>query len=89
MTQTCALLMSQTREKRSSTNAKGCNAVGWTIMGLRQRTGPRKMFWYLVDFEHTNNKWKYKKCNQAPSHITMLDSSHKQVTIQQLEPSEA
>jgi len=50
---------------------------------------PEKCFWYLVDFEYTNNRWKYKKCNQAPSQITMLDSSCKQVTIQWLEPSEA
>jgi len=50
---------------------------------------PEKCFWYLVDFEYTNNKWKYKKCNQAPSQITMLDSSRKQVTIQWLKPSEA
>jgi len=50
---------------------------------------PEKCFWYLIDFEYTNNRWKYKKSNQAPGQITMLDSTRKQVTIQRLEPSEA
>jgi len=51
---------------------------------------PEKCFWYLVDFKYAkNNKWKYKKCNQAPGKITMLDSTCKQVTIQRLKPSEA
>jgi len=50
---------------------------------------PEKCFWYLIDFEYANNKWKYKKSNQAQGKITMLDSTRKQVTIQRLEPSEA
>jgi len=46
-----------------------------------------KCFWYLVDFENTNNKWKYKTINKSPSKLQLLDSSRKTVTIQWLEPS--
>ncbi len=45
--------------------------------GLLHATGgalvPEKCFWYLVAFEHSNNRWKYLKCNQAPGNITILD----------------
>jgi len=61
--------------------------------GLLQATGgvlvPEKCFWYLVKFEHTNSKWSYKKCNQVPGSISLLDSDHQQVPIQRLEPLEA
>jgi len=50
---------------------------------------PEKCFWYLVKFKHTNNKWSYKKCNQLPSSISLLDTDHQQVSIQRLEPLEA
>jgi len=61
--------------------------------GLLQAMGGvlvlEKCFWYLVKFELMNNKWSYKKCNQVPGSISLLDSDCQQVTSQQLEPSEA
>jgi len=61
--------------------------------GLLRATGgtsvPEKCFWYLVDFEITNNKWKYKRITKSLGEIHFLDSARQQVTIQCLKPSEA
>ncbi len=61
--------------------------------GLLRATGgalvPEKCFWYLVAFEHSNNKWKYLKCNQAPGNITILDTDRHPNLVQRLEPYEA
>jgi len=48
-----------------------------------------KCFWYLIDFEYSNNKWTYKHCNQVPGSISILDMDCWQVTMQWLEPSKA
>jgi len=48
-----------------------------------------KCFWYLIDFECSSNKWKYKQCHQIPGSISILDTDCWQVTIQRLEPSKA
>jgi len=50
---------------------------------------PEKCFWYFIDFKLNNNKWTYKKCNQVPGSISILDTDRQQVTIQRLETSEA
>jgi len=47
-----------------------------------------KCFWYLVAFEHKNNKWQYLKRHQLPSSISLLDTD-RGMTIQCLKPSEA
>jgi len=61
--------------------------------GLLRATGGalvlEKCFWYLIDFVHSNNKWTYKTGNQAPGSLSILDTDHRQVHIQRLEPSEA
>jgi len=61
--------------------------------GLLQATGgalvPKKCLWYLVKFKHKNNNWSYKKCNQVPGSISLLDLDCQQVTIQRLELLEA
>jgi len=48
-----------------------------------------KCFWYLIDFECSNNKWKYQQCHQVPGSISILDTDCQQVTIQWLETSKA
>ncbi len=61
--------------------------------GLLRATGgalvPEKCFWYFIDFKLNNNKWTYKKRNQVPGSISILDSDRRQVIIQRLETSEA
>jgi len=61
--------------------------------GLLRATGgalvPEKCFWYLVVFEHKNNKWHYLKQQQLPGTISLLDTDRHWITIQQLGPSEA
>ncbi len=61
--------------------------------GLLRATGgalvPEKCFWYLVAFEHSNNKWKYLQCNQAPGSLTILDTDRRPNLVQRLEPHEA
>jgi len=50
---------------------------------------PEKCFWYLVDFENKNNKWRYKTITQALGEINLLDTAWHQSVIQRLRPSEA
>jgi len=61
--------------------------------GLLRATGGalvlEKCFWYLIDFAHLNNKWTYKTSNQSPGSLSILDTDHRQVTIQRLKTSEA
>jgi len=34
---------------------------------------PEKCLWYLVDFENTNNKWKYKMINKSPGKLHQME----------------
>jgi len=70
-------------------HSKCFDPLGRVVVGDGRSAGPQKCFWYLVNFDFTNNKWTYKQCHQVSGSIPILDTDHCQVTIQCLEPSEA
>jgi len=61
--------------------------------GLLQATGgtlvPMKCFWYLIDFQCTNNVQHYITSMQKPGTLSIKDNSQQQVPIPQLEAQEA
>jgi len=61
--------------------------------GLLQATGgaliPTKCFWYLIDFQCAQNKWKYVTKHQKPGELSIKDDHHHQVEIPCLEPHKA
>ncbi len=61
--------------------------------GLLRATGralvPSKCFWYLVDFQFTNNSWKYITKQQHPSELWIKDDKQHWVAIPCLETHKA
>jgi len=50
---------------------------------------PTKYFWYLIDFQFTNNAWHYITKPQKPGKLTIKDDMQRWVAILHLEAHEA
>jgi len=49
---------------------------------------PSKCFWYLIDFQFTNNSWKYVTNHQHPGELSIKDDRQQWVVIHWLETNE-
>ena len=50
---------------------------------------PDKSYWYMLDYKHSGNQWKYKSIKQLPGEITVKVSDGTRQTLLRLEPNEA
>ena len=60
--------------------------------GLRATGGalvPSKSHWYLIDFRWTGTTWTYRKIQDMPGELSILDTNGRRVTLDRHEPQVA
>jgi hypothetical protein len=61
-----------------------------TWEGALRATGgaivPEKSFWYLIGFQWTEGKWKYKDKQMAPASLSVKDCDGHRVQLERLPP---
>jgi hypothetical protein len=60
--------------------------------GLRVTGGalvPSKSHWYLIDFKWTGKMWKYRKIDEMPGELSILDTHGQRVTLDRHDPQVA
>jgi len=61
--------------------------------GLLKATGgdlvPEKCFWYLIDFTHDSNQWRYKQWNMVQRQLQITKDNGTKVVIPRLQMNEA
>jgi len=50
---------------------------------------PEKCFWYLIDFTHDGNQWRYKQWNTAQRQLQITKDNRTKVVIPRLQTNEA
>ena len=50
---------------------------------------PDKSYWYILDYKHSDNQWRYKSIKQLPGVITVIVADGTRQTLLRLEPKEA
>ncbi len=47
--------------------------MGWDDSSYGRTLGPRKTFWYAIDFDWKDGEWEYIMMADLPSTLAMLD----------------
>ena len=47
-----------------------------------------KSYWYMIDYQHTGNRWIYRSINQLPEAITVKVSDGSRQPLLPLEPNQ-
>ena len=48
-----------------------------------------KSYWYMIDYQHTGNRWLYRSIDQIPGDITVKVSDGSRQPLIHLEPNQA
>ena len=64
-----------------------------TWEGTLRATGgalrPATSYWFMIDYQHTGNRWIYRSINQSPGEITVKVSDGSQQPLLRMEPNQA
>ena len=60
-----------------------------TLRATGEALRPDKSYWYMIDCQHTGNRWLYRSITQIPSDITVKVSDGSRQPLLRLEPNKA
>ena len=65
------------------------NTLEGTLRATSGALRPDKSYWYMIEYDHTGNRWLYRSINQLLGAITVKVSDRSRQRLLRLEPNQA